>query len=146
MKMTLKSQGFTIIELMIVIAIVGILAATVLPSYNNYIIKSKRAVAKGVVMDLVNRQEQYFANNKSYTNALSSLGGLPDPYYIDGSGEQVSSNGVYQITVEVSGSAPYFEYTIKAAPVPGSSQASDACGTLSLTSEGLRSADTSNCW
>lgn len=146
MKMTLKSKGFTLMELMVVIAIVGVLAATAFPSYNNYIIKSKRAVARGVVMDLVNRQEQYFANNKSYSSALSGLGGLPDPYYINGSGEQVSSNGVYQITVEVSGSAPYFAYTLKAAPVSGSTQASDACGTLSLTSEGLRSADTSNCW
>ena len=140
-----RSKGFTLVEIIIVIAIAAILAAAGIPSYNEHIRKSKRSVAKGVLMDTVNRQEQFFANNKTYSNTWAGLA-APDPYYIDGSGDPVTSNGVYQLTIEVTGSAPYLSYTLKATPVAGSPQAADSCGVLSITSDGQRSASQTTCW
>jgi type IV pilus assembly protein PilE len=69
-------KGFTLIELMIVVAIVGILAAIAYPSYQQYVIKSNRAAAQSTMMDLAVRQQQYLLANRTYVakTALQSGG------------------------------------------------------------------------
>ena len=72
-----KQQGFTLIELMIVVAIVAILAAIALPSYSQYVTKSNRADAKVALMKYAQMQESYFVQNMSYAKSLKSeTGGL----------------------------------------------------------------------
>ena len=68
------SQGFTLIELMIAVAIVGILAAVALPSYQRSIMKGRRVDAKAATLDLAAREERYFSVNNTYTNSAVSLG------------------------------------------------------------------------
>ncbi|WP_024327735.1 type IV pilin protein [Thioalkalivibrio sp. AKL19] len=69
-----KALGFTLIELMIVVAVVAILAAIAYPSYQNYILKSQRADAHDALLRIQLEQERWRANNATYAT-MSELGG-----------------------------------------------------------------------
>lgn len=120
-----RSQGFTLIELMVVAAIVAILAAIAFPSYQQYIIRGKRSGAQAQMMDIANREQQYLLANRAYASksALES-GGYALP-------SEVASDYSYSITVG-SGSPPTFTITF----TPSGSQASD--GNLTLASDGTK--------
>lgn len=66
--------GFTFVELMIVVAIIAILTAIALPSYQQHVLKSHRVDAKNALLDLAAREERYFANNNKYSNTPADLG------------------------------------------------------------------------
>ena len=69
-----KQKGFTLIELMIVVAIIGILAAVVYPSYTDFVVRSNRAEAPQQLVRLANLQEQLFVDSRFYTDDISKLG------------------------------------------------------------------------
>lgn len=68
------AHGFTLIELMITIVIIGILAGIALPAYQNSVRKSHRSAAQAEMLDIANRQQQFLLANRSYTSTLSNLG------------------------------------------------------------------------
>lgn len=68
-----RGKGFSLIELMMVIAIIGILASIALPAYKEHVIKSNRAVAEQFLMDVAQRQEQYLLDNRQYAANLAAL-------------------------------------------------------------------------
>jgi type IV pilus assembly protein PilE len=117
-----KQHGFTLIELVITIAVVGILAAIALPSYQQYVIRSKRSAAQAQMMDIANRQQQYLLANRSYADK-AALGYAVPP--------EVSANYDWAITLGT-GAVPSFLVTF----TPKGSQASDV--TLKLNNEGLK--------
>jgi type IV pilus assembly protein PilE len=120
-----KQHGFTLIELVITIAVVGILAAIALPSYQQYVIRSKRSAAQAQMMDIANRQQQYLLANRVYADKTAlEAGGYRLP-------PEVSSGYDYSITLGT-GPVPGFTVTF----TPKGSQASDA--TLTLNNEGLK--------
>jgi type IV pilus assembly protein PilE len=79
-----RQRGFTLIEIMIVVAVVGILAMIAFPSYQDSVRKSRRAEAKSALSDLAARQEQFFNDNKTYADTVAKLNGsatTPSGYY-----------------------------------------------------------------
>jgi len=141
-----RSHGFTLVELMIVVAIVAILAAIALPSYLKQIQQSRRTSAKTALLDVSSREERYYAVNNSYTT-LANLG------YTNAIGNGATSylqipsatEDYYNVSVTVG--EPSSSYTVTAAPT--GAQSSDACGTYTLTGLGAQSAGpttVTNCW
>jgi type IV pilus assembly protein PilE len=121
------AKGFTLIELMIVVAVVGILSMVALPQYQQYVIRGNRAAAEAFMMDVANRQKQYLLDARSYAPDLATLTMTPPT--------NVSNN--YTVTVSapvVAGAPPTF--TVTAAVVPGSKQAND--GGLTLNDLGTK--------
>jgi len=107
--MTIQPKGFTLIELMIVIAIIAIIAMIALPAYSDYITRARRADAKSALISIQIAEEKWRANNVSY-GSLTDLG-LSNP--------EPSPDGHYNITmatVDASGATPS-SYTVTATPV-----------------------------
>ncbi|HHC74850.1 MAG TPA: type IV pilin protein [Thiothrix sp.] len=140
--------GFTLIEIMIVMAIIGILAAVSFPSYVQHVIKSKRSDAHTALFTIAQQQEHYFVQNMVYApdfqtlyNAGSAVANMPSP------------EGEYSITLAACAD-PCQTYTLTATPVAGKSQARDrTCVSLSISHLGEKTAldnnsvDSSNrCW
>lgn len=125
MRFILRARGFTLLELMVSVAIVGILAAIAIPSYTSYIIRGKRAAAQAEMLDIANREQQYFLSERSYADkaALEATG-----YALPG---EIAQNYSYDITVTSTG-APTYTITL----TPTGRQASD--GALSLDSAGVK--------
>jgi len=73
-KVTLGTQGFTLIELMIVIAIIGILAAIAIPNFMNYQCKAKQSEAKANLGNIRTAEEAYYAEYDNYTTSLTDIG------------------------------------------------------------------------
>lgn len=119
-----SQKGFTLIELMIVVAIVAILAAIAYPSYQQYVIKGKRNAAQSLMLDIANREKQYLLDARTYTTTLSDLGITTLPI-------EVSPN--YTIGIATGTAPPSF--TITATPIGG--QASDG-GALTLDDTGTK--------
>lgn len=121
-----RSQGgFTLIELMMVVAIVGILLAVVLPAFQDQIIRGHRAAAKTEMLEISNRQQQFLLSDRAYANTatLTASGyGMPT---------EVSDHYDFAVTTGA-GTVPSFLITF----TPKGSQASD--GTLTLNSAGVK--------
>jgi type IV pilus assembly protein PilE len=141
----LQQNGFTLIELMVTVAIVGILAGIAYPSYQDSVMKSRRADAKGALLGLANAMERHFTARNTYLGAGT----------IDGN---TGSPTIFSATSPVDGGTPYYNLTINAATAsaytlhaaPTGAQANDKCGTLSLTQTGARGISTAiavtDCW
>ncbi len=125
------ASGFTLIELMIAVVIVAILAAIALPSYTQYIIRGKRAAAEAQMMDIANREQQYFLANRVYADTATLGCALPS---------DVSANYGCGIVVDNVGPPPTFAITL----TPSGSQASD--GWLSLDNNGTKGSQYSGKW
>lgn len=123
-----NNKGFTLVELMIVIAIIGVLGSLAYPSYVSHVKKANRADGIDSLLALAGRMEEYYMNNDTYVDAAVA--------------NATSSDGLYTLSITT---ATAFAYTITATPVGGDSY----CGNLTLNSLGVKgtSAGTvANCW
>jgi len=129
-----RRHGFSLVELLVALAIAAILLFVALPGYQFMVLKSTRAAARATLLDVVSRQEQYFVNHKRYAINLGGLG-LPEPYHVDSRGEAVESGAAsYNVSLELRDG----NYT-GAVAAPVNRQASDSqCLAFSLSHSGVR--------
>lgn len=145
----MRQKGFTLIEVMVVVAIVGILAAIAYPSYQQYVLRSGRADGKAKLMEVMQAQERYFSQNQEYAASLGTgENGLG--YSTDANGAVGSESRKYNITTAACANKTLASCVVlSAAPVGG--QANDSeCGTLTLDSTGIKtesgSGTVATCW
>mgnify|MGYP001015441203 CR=1 FL=1 len=93
------NNGFTLIEVMITVVIVGILASIAYPSYTSFITKSGRSEGVAAVMRVANLQEQYYFDNRAYATDMSKLGLGANPFITESGYYSVASSGTDSFTI-----------------------------------------------
>ena len=143
-----KQNGVTLLELMIVVVIVGIIAAIAYPSYTQFIAKSKRAAGTSVLLQIADRQQQFFMDNKQFATKFSSLGYASDAMMVNEDGTIVTASDprrTYKIALS---GASATAFTVEAIPQLVQASKDADCGTMTLTNAGAKghSGSGDNCW
>jgi len=128
----LKAKGVTLMEVMITVAIIGILSAIAIPSYSTYVTKSRQGEAKSALLELGQFMERHYTANSSYGTV--SAGVTTSLTATDG------GNTYY--TVAVSSTAQTFDITL----TPTGVMSGDSCGNYTLDEQGVHNPTSSDCW
>ena len=150
-----QQRGFTLVELMITVAVIAILSAIALPSYNAYVLRSHRAEAKNTLLAVAQRLEQNYTLESSYAatrNAAGNVIAVDDALIASWGLNQTPLNGTARYNITFSGNPTATAFTLFATPV--GAQASDTCGVMSLNNRNLKGAagqnnrhqTTRECW
>lgn len=131
-----KVQGFTIIEVLVVVAILGILAAIAIPAYTKYVTNARRADGKSALVAAAQAMERHYTNNYTYAGAT-----IPDS----------SDQQLYDLSVTAANATAF---TIQAEVDPNGKQAGDTlCETMTINQLGVKTAEnsggtdtTDDCW
>ena len=129
MRARVAAAGFTLIELMIAVAIVGILAVIAFPSYQDHMRKGRRSAAQSFLIDVAARQQQYLIDARSYAGGAGALGTLNLAVPADVS-------RFYTVTIDPAAPTLPPSYSITATPIAGSAQVPD--GMLTLDHQGAK--------
>lgn len=129
----LKLQGFTLVELMITVAILGILTAIALPSYQQYVARSHRAEAKTVLLEAAAHMERFYSENFRYDQDTGGTA-VALPTNLLRSPKEIGSAQQYAVTVV----AAQRTYTLSATRSTGSAMENDPCGNFTINQNGLK--------
>jgi type IV pilus assembly protein PilE len=138
-----RSHGFTLVEVVVVMAIIGILTAIAIPSYSEYVRRGQRAEARTVLLEAAQFMQRFYSANDRYDQSRAGAAvALPAGM------QQVPALGAARYAVSLN-AVSTTAYTLQAAPVGG--MTADKCGTFTLTSVGRRdvvgaSASAEDCW
>jgi type IV pilus assembly protein PilE len=141
-------RGFSLIELMIVVAIIAIISAFAYPSYDRYVIKTKRSVAQNALLQVADRQQQFFMDNKRFAADITNLGFPANPYVIDDNGTSTvasDADAVYSLSLS---NVTATTWTATAAPLNSQLSRDTYCGSLTITQTGAKSKSgaSDECW
>lgn len=161
-----RQYGMTLIEIMVVVAIMAVLVTILVPSYRGYVERTNRTVGKAALSNLSARQESYAADHKTYTNSFARLGvsgtGTATIAFLDRQGNlslASTSSALYRLAIHDTATAAgmasctglgsgtvRLSYVLVATPV--NTRTDRGCGTLCLSSSGQRGATggTETCW
>lgn len=159
----IRHGGYTMTEMLIVLAMIGIVAAIAFPSYRSYVERTQRTVAKTAISDILSRQESYAVDHKRYAGDFARLGypgtGTASTAYANNRGEiSLSATGaLYRLELKANsgtiascsglgGTPSAFAYAVLA--TPADSKVDPRCGALCMTSTGQRGAagGAETCW
>ena len=134
-------RGVTLIELLIVVAIIGILAAIAYPSYRQYVVNSARTEAKTNLLKIIDQHERFYINHNTYASAIGAGAGQLDFVPVEG------TDALYTYTLD--NTSPTGGYTITATPI--GNQAGDSCTAITIDSSGIKTSngqthDDAGCW
>ena len=143
-----KQQGVTLIELLVVIVIVAMVSAFAYPSYTQYVTRAKRTAAATMLMQVADRQQQFFMDNKRYAANLTRLGFGANTISIDEDGQIVPADDTDQVYTVTISAATNTTYTLTAAPQLVQASKDTKCGSLTLTQTGQKgySGSGGGCW
>jgi type IV pilus assembly protein PilE len=125
-------KGFTLIEVMVTVVIIGILSSIAYPSYIQYVTKSARTEGVAAVMKIANLQEQYYLDNRVYTEDMEDLGLSANPFITEHGHYSVISDGTTSIII-----------TATAQGAQASREST--CKTITLTDAGVKG-PSEECW
>lgn len=128
-----QQSGFTLIEVMITVVIIGILASIAYPSYTQYVTRTYRDSAKACLSEYAHAMERRYASKLSYIGDTFELGCA--------TGSNLGAR--YSFTIE---DAKQGSFTVKAAPKDVQAAREKECGTMSIDQKGKRTAETDKCW
>ncbi|MDZ7828344.1 MAG: type IV pilin protein [Halofilum sp. (in: g-proteobacteria)] len=129
--------GFTLIELMIVIVVIGILAAIAFPAYQDQVRKTRRTEAKAALQEAMNREERLYTTTNSYSASMTAIGYGADPF--------LTEEGWYSVDGVACGGG--ITECVSLTATAQNDQANDQCGNFTLDSRGNRSVSGSgDCW
>jgi type IV pilus assembly protein PilE len=128
-----KSFGFTLVEVLITVAIIGILSSVAYPSYVDYVVRANRSEGLRELVRIANLQEQYYVDNRSYTALMTDLGLDADPF--------LTENSHYSIDATVVNDT----FTLVATAKGTQALKDTSCGTISITNTGKKT-PVSICW
>ncbi len=128
-----RARGFTLIELMIVVAVIAILASIAYPSYQEYVRKARRGLAKADLVEYAQLAERSRTVNNTYANFALPANKSP---------REANSPAMYNISFAQDPTAS--SITIQAVPTGG--QTKDKCGTLSINQAGVKTPADAGCW
>ena len=120
-----KNKGFTLLELMMVVAIAGVLAAIALPAYNEYVRRAQRVDATAALLRIQGAQERFYLNNNRYATSAGALG--------------ITSTENDYYTLAITATAPTENFTATAT-AKGPQLADEDCRVFSITGQGTRTA------
>lgn len=143
-----RQKGFTLMELMIVVAIIGILSAIAYPSYQDYVLRSGRSDGQAWLMRIMQAQERFYSQNQTYTANLGA-GGLAMAG--DANAAVISEDQRYSITAAACTGATIATCVLLSAAPQGAQARDNECGTLTLNSRGTKgeggtAASFQECW
>ena len=132
-----RQTGITLIELVVVMIIIGILAAVAVPSYRQYVIRSQRSDARDALLALATAQEKFYLRCNTYATDLATADDCADA---EMASPATSKNGWYQLTIE---SADGDSFEIAAEAVAGPQFSDTRCRKFLVTDRGVRTAEDS---